>query len=441
MKENNFCPICGKNLILRLEKVICECGNEIKTSSLESQRGLGDFDKDEFLPESYSRDVKYFLEEGIKAYELDNLYFRSSSAKKALNQKIGFINGTLTTSLIEWKELLEFCDNNIIEHKSRISLKIYNIINLILAEFYGPFKLSPAEKKEYQSFIDFSIYNIKGVNENDEFQLEMKQHLALSNVIGRSLDSGFDTFFSSSVFKDAEKSKRELTKDDLSIASLEAGISILGGIVGGVSSAISQNSDVIGYVREVDKKLNNQIGKIYTATQSLSIHENEILKRKKVLLIEEEVLDFCNNYSLAPVFKKCFNEPLYIEYKEDRYEYDVGVYKSDIEEEILMEELTISFWKALRSSKLKSFKKAWVERKVKYKNLSNYYLYNEILSVKEPEDLQEIFSFKKENIQKFKEHEKKYRKVMSTLPSFKDAEDKVKKFTNVLRRIKDSLDT
>lgn len=440
MKENNFCPICGKNLILRLEKVICECGNEIKSSSINSQIGLGNFDKDEFLPESYSREVNYLLEEGLKAYELDKLYFRSSSAKKALNQKIDFINGTLTGSLIEWKELLEYCENNIIEHKSMISLRIYNIINLIIKEFYGPFKVDPTIK-EYKSYIDFSIYNIKGVNENDEFQLEMKQHLALSNVVGRSLESGFDTFFSSSVFKDAEKSKRELTKDDLSIASLEAGISILGGIVSGVSSAISQNSDVIGYVREVDKKLNNQIEKIYTATQSLSIHENEILKKKKVLLIEDEVLDFCNSYSLAPVLKKCFNEPLYIEYKEDRYEYDVGVYKSDIEEEILMEELTISFWKALMSSKLKNFKKAWIERKVKYKNLSNYYLYNEILGVKEPELLQEIFTFKKENIQMFKEHEKKYRKVMATLPSFIDANDNVSKFVLVIKRIKNSLDT
>lgn len=440
MRDNNFCPSCGKDVNINGEEIFCDCGAVNNSNKLRSsQRGLIQFDEEEFLPEAYRGEVEYLLDEGLKAFKLDGLYFRASSAKKDLNAKVDFISNSMIPSLNEWKELLEFCEDQIIEHKSKIALKIFDITNLILKEYYGPYKINPIIQ-EFQSLRDFSMYNVRLDLEKSDLNFEIENQLALSNVIGGSLESGVDTFFSSHVFEKAEKSNLELTEGDLKLAGIGAGISVLGNMVTGISDVLGQNSDIIEKVRQADLDLNSEIDKISKTTQSLAIHENEIIKRKRGLITEEVILDYCNNISLNPVFEKCFEEPKYIEYKNGRHDLDVGVLKTKFEEDILSEKVKVSFWRVLMCSKRSLFKKAWKERLKNNENYHHYRRYNEILSTNEPTILEDIFAFKRNNDQKFREYEKKHRINFENSPSFISAKSKVNAFTLVLKRIKKNLE-
>lgn len=440
MRDNNFCPSCGKDVNINSEEIFCDCGAVNNSNKLRSsQRGLIQFDEEEFLPEAYRGEVEYLLDEGLKAFKLDGLYFRASSAKKDLSEKVDFIKETLIPSLNEWKEILELCESQIIDHKSAIAIKIYNITNLILKEYYGPYKINPIIQ-EFQSLRDFSMYNVKLDMGNNNLNFDLEGQLALSNVIGGSLDSGVNAFFSSHVFEKAERSNSELTEGDLKLAGIGAGISVLGNMVTGISDIMGQNSDIIEKVRQADLDLNSEIDKIYNTTQGLAIHENEIIKRKKVLITEEVILDYCNNISLNPVFEKCFGEPNYIEYKNGRHDLDVGVLKTKFEEDLLSENVKVSFWGVLIYSKRVLFKKAWKERIKNNENYHHYKRYNEILLINEPTILEDIFDFKRINDQKFREYEKKHRINFENLPSFISAKSKVNAFTLVLKRIKKNLE-
>lgn len=440
MEETNFCPSCGNNIYIKSAQQVCDCGSVINSQELmTSQRGLIEFDEEEYLPSVYREDVDYLLGDGLKLFKLDGLYFRASSAKKDLLNKVECIKNSIIPSLNEWKEVLEICENEIIEHKSTIALKIFNITNLILKEYYGPFKVNPIIQ-EFQSFRDFSMFNISLNFDENNLDLDIKNQLALSNVIGTSLDRSVDAFFSSSVFEKAKRSNRELTEGDLKVAAVGAGISLLGNMANGIGDIIGQNSDNIEKVREADKNLNSEIDKIRRSTQSLAIHENEILKRKRVLITEEQVLNYCNSISLNPVFERFFQEPDYISYKSGRHDLDVGVLKTEFEEDVLNEEIQVSFWSIFFRSKKKLFKKSWKRRLQSIEDISSYRRYNEILSEKEPTLLDDIYTFKKINNQKFKEYEKKHRVILEQLPSYLDAKNKVNAFTLVLKRIKNNLE-
>lgn len=440
MEEINFCPSCGKNQYINAKQVFCDCGTVLNSHELRtSQRGLMEFDEEEFLPAAYREDVDYLLGDGLKLFKLDGLYFRASSAKKDLFNKVECIKNSLIPSLTEWKEVLEICENEIIEHKSTIAFKIFNITNLILKEYYGPFKVNPIIQ-EFQSYRDFSMFNIKLNFDENNLDFDIENQLALSNVIGSSLDQSVDAFFSSSVFEKAQRSNRELTEGDLKVAGIGAGISLLGNMATGIGDIMGQNSDNIEKIREADKNLNYEIDKIRRNTQSLAIHENEILKRKRVLITEEQVLDYCNNVSLNPVFEKFFEESEYIRYKSGRHDLDVGVLKTKFEEDVLNEKIKVSFWSIFFRSKRKLFKKSWKERLKTMEDITSYRRYNEILSKKEPTILDDIYTFKKDNNQKFKEYEKKHRVILEQLPSYSEAKNKVNAFTLVLKRIKNNLE-
>ena len=438
MEDINFCPDCGKDLLLQAETVTCDCGSSIDSNKLKfSQRGLVVFDDEEYLPADYRGEVEYYLDEGLRLFKLDGLYFRASSAKKDLNEKIEFIQNSMIPSLNEWKELLEFCEAEISEHKSNIALKIFNITNIILKEYYGPYKVNPVIQ-EFESLRDFSMYNVRLDLGDNDLNFEMQNELALSNVIGNSLTSGVDTFFSSHVFE-KENSDSELTENDLKVAGIGAGISILGNLITGVSNIMEQNTDVIEMVREADLNLNKEIEKIKNTTQGLAIHENEILKRKRTLLTEEKILEYCNNFSLKPVFDKCFSEPIYIKYKNGRHDLDVGLLKTKFEENVLLQNVRIPFWKIIFGSKNELFKKAWKKRISKKDHMQDYKRYNQILSLQEPSSYEDVVLFKNKNEQMFKNYEKEFRPVLENLPSFIDAKRKVNTFTLVLTRIKANL--
>ncbi|EPR71914.1 hypothetical protein ADIWIN_3112 [Winogradskyella psychrotolerans RS-3] len=337
-------------------------------------------------------------------YSLDSKYYRSKTAKKDFEKKNNFIKEELVPKVITWREKVIDVEKRMAKERLEVYGRIYQITDFIINDFFGKFKFNDTDHniKIFLEMRDFSKYEIEETLSTSDLDFSDIETTDLGSNI---LSSGFNALANGSFVELSEKS--EWSKSDKNRVAAEVGIAVGMEIINGISNVITKNSKIINHVRESDLQLNTEMEKLMNVISGLSIEQSTLIKNKRLYDRCDLVLDFTYKYKLLPIINELVKNPIFIEYKNKRRPYDLEQEKIQINETVLNEKISLSFWGSLLKGKNANFKSSW-KRRIQLANLEEKYTkINLELNESSHTNFNQLIDYKSIKDEYFKDFEKK----------------------------------
>ncbi|WP_040757508.1 hypothetical protein [Winogradskyella psychrotolerans] len=389
IKYNIPCCECGYYMPENEKKEILNLINRTNTVQLFNKR-----------LESSARGAYLKLDD----YSLDSKYYRSKTAKKDFEKKNNFIKEELVPKVITWREKVIDVEKRMAKERLEVYGRIYQITDFIINDFFGKFKFNDTDHniKIFLEMRDFSKYEIEETLSTSDLDFSDIETTDLGSNI---LSSGFNALANGSFVELSEKS--EWSKSDKNRVAAEVGIAVGMEIINGISNVITKNSKIINHVRESDLQLNTEMEKLMNVISGLSIEQSTLIKNKRLYDRCDLVLDFTYKYKLLPIINELVKNPIFIEYKNKRRPYDLEQEKIQINETVLNEKISLSFWGSLLKGKNANFKSSW-KRRIQLANLEEKYTkINLELNESSHTNFNQLIDYKSIKDEYFKDFEKK----------------------------------
>lgn len=436
MNENIFCINCGAEI--NYNQSVCSC--EYSMSSGEKSDILHEIrqiNSSIFVDPNVGLTAKKNYKKVNTIYSLSSWYISSGSARNAFNRKVQFIQDELIPSVNFWAETLSESDDRLAQEKVMVYRKLYEITNFIINEFFGRFSIGENRLKFFERVRNLSAYEIREIIEVSNIDIS---DIVTTNIgtIGESFFTGaFDTF--NSIDLTSITDKRLLTNDELKFVGAAAAVGGLVSAFSGLSNMIAETSEAIKQVREADFELTEEIEEFRSNLHNLSVKEKELNKIKRFYNNCETIIDFTFNHNLLPVKNSLEKNSIYINYRKERLPHDFEQEKIQMDEQILNQEIRLSFWKTLFGGKKSNFTNSWKKR-INIVNLESRY--NEINSqLKETNHntLEKLNSYKLVKTENLKKFEKTHRGILRQEVVWRDNFKKVMEYAEVFKNVNEKL--
>jgi len=362
------CTNCGSEIENNIST--CYCGYTMSVAEInEITEHIRKANSTPFINEDIGANAKYLYRK-LEAYELDKRYLRSKSAKRDFSKKTNFIQSELIPGINFWRESIIESEQQIAKEKLELYTRIFNITEFIINDFFGRFNVNSDDLEFFEEIRDYSKYEIAETIAISNLDFTDIETTNLGEIGSNILSSGFRALENGSLKEISKKS--EWTKADRNLVLAEVGLAVGKEVIDGIANLISQNSDAIKHVREVNLQLNRKMRTVGDVINDLSIEQKQLEKLKRVYDRCNLVLDITYKYKLLPIVTSLNNNPLYIEYKSKRTPYDLEQEKIHIDKVVLDVNINLSFWGSLLKGKQSSFKNSWSKRIKSVNKTSKY---------------------------------------------------------------------
>lgn len=426
------CTNCGSEIKSNIAK--CNCGYSMSVAERNDIINLiRNAESIILIDENIGIKARSVYKE-LEGFELDKKYYRSKSAKNDFSKKNKFIRNKLIPEINNWHKKVTQAEQQIANEKLEVYGRMYQITDFIINEFFGRFKIKEDNLEFFLEIRDYSKYEIAETMITSNLDFSDIETTDLGAIGMNMLSSGFNALENGSFTELAKKS--EWSKSDRNRVAAEVGIAMGAEIINGIGNLLIQNSEKIKNIREANLKLNKEMSRIGGVMSGLSIEERELKKLKRLYDRCDLVIDITYKYKLLPIVIEYINNPLYLDYKTKRKPYDLGQEKIQINETVLNEPISLSFWGSLLTGKKSNFAKAWNKRLKSTDLESKYNQINLELKESSHKTLNELFDYESIKTERFREFEKSHRKLIRREDIWKDNYEKVQDYAAIFKNIK-----
>lgn len=434
MAELLFCTNCAKELH---GHSFCDCGHTMTLTQTRNLNSELSVISNYVVTESKAKNLAEANFSKIDAYRLSDTYFLASSAENDYERKVKFIKNDVIRHVSNWSGNLKDVNKLLMNDRAEIFSKFVYITDFVLTEFFGPFRTAKSGANLFEEYEDFGKHQLSHTLEVSNLSLSDIQKTSFGTISNKMLKS-MESALNDGSYKSLAK-KGDWSKSDVNLVAVELGVAAAGELFSGIVNIVGENTQAIKQVRGADHQLTAAISKVGKQISSLKVSEKELLKQKKLLHYHRLVLDNCFLQTLEPIFKELEDDEDYQSYREERLVYDYQKRKIELDLLNLEENVKVSFWGCLLSSRKRNFRKYWKLRAIALETLDDYNELNFALGEDYHKSLEDSYRYEQVKTEEFKEFEKNSRRVLNRLPAIANNKDKVIKFAGVLKIIKSGL--